>query len=51
VITELVESGLEARERERDRLFEVAERLTTSRDRDEQKQSKDELPPSLRRER
>ena len=43
VITELIESGLEAREQQRRRFFELAERLTSSRDRDEQRQLKDDL--------
>ena len=43
VIVELIESGLEAREQERRRFFELAERLTRSTDPDEQKRLKDEL--------
>ena len=43
VITELIESGLEARDQERRRFFELAERLTSSSDRDEQRRLKDEL--------
>ena len=43
VIAELIESGLEARERERRRFFELAERLTQASDPSEQQQLKDEL--------
>ena len=43
VISELIESGLEAREQERRRFFELTERLMSSSDRDEQKKLKDEL--------
>ena len=39
----LIESGLEAREREKKRFFEVAERLTRSRDAGDQKRLKEEL--------
>lgn len=43
VIVDLIESGLEAREREKKRFFEVADRLARSRDTEEQKRLKDEL--------
>ncbi len=43
VIAELVESGLEVRERERARFFELADRLTRSTDSAEQKRLKKEL--------
>lgn len=43
VIVELIESGLEAREREKKRFFEVAERLASSRDAGDQKRLKEEL--------
>ncbi len=43
VIVDLIESGLEAREREKKRFFEVADRLARSRDAEEQKRLKDEL--------
>lgn len=43
VIVGLVESGLDARERERKRFLELADRLARSRDREEQKRLKDEL--------
>ena len=43
VIIDLIESGLEAREREKKRFFEVADRLAHSRDVEEQKRLKDEL--------
>lgn len=43
VITELIESGLEAREQERRRFFELAQRLTSSKEPEEQRQLKNEL--------
>ena len=43
VIAELVESGLEAQDTERDRFLRLADRLTRSKDRVEQEQLKEEL--------
>lgn len=43
VIVDLIESGLEAREREKRAFFELAERLTKSSSAAEQKQIKEEL--------
>jgi predicted DNA-binding protein len=43
VIVELIESGLEARMQEKKRFFELADRLTLSRDPDEQKRLKKDL--------
>lgn len=43
VIAELVETGLDAEERERERFLEIADRLTRSDDPAEQKQLKEEL--------
>ena len=43
VLVELIESGLEAREQERKRFFELADRLVESRDPEEQKRAKEEL--------
>lgn len=43
VIVELIETGLAARERERARFLELADRLTASRSRAEQKRLKAEL--------
>ncbi|HUL42710.1 MAG TPA: hypothetical protein VLV32_12540 [Burkholderiales bacterium] len=43
IIVELIESGIEAREWERKRFFELADRLARSRDTAEQKRLKDEL--------
>ena len=43
VLADLVESGLEAREREKQRFFEIAERLALTKDRDEQARLKEEL--------
>jgi predicted DNA-binding protein len=43
VIIELIESGLEAREREKTHFFEVADRLARSRDAGDQKRLKNEL--------
>lgn len=42
-IIDLIESGLEAQERERQRFFELADRLTQSDDAGEQKRLKEEL--------
>lgn len=43
VLVELIESGLEARERERQRFFELADRLASSGDPEEQSSLKEEL--------
>jgi hypothetical protein len=43
VIAELVESGLDAHEQERKRFFDLADRLTHSADREEQRRLKEEL--------
>src|SRR5437773_1354921 len=43
VLVELIESGLEAKEKERARFFELAERLTRAKDSAEQAQLKEEL--------
>lgn len=43
IIVDLIESGIEARERERKRFFELADRLARSRDTDEQKRLKEEM--------
>jgi hypothetical protein len=43
VIVELIETGLEAREREKEIFFELADRLTHTTDRSEQKRLKEEL--------
>jgi predicted DNA-binding protein len=43
IIVDLIESGIEARERERKRFFELADRLARSSDADEQKRLKEEL--------
>ncbi len=43
VIVELIESGLEAKEREKIAFFELADRLTHCSDRAEQKRLKEEL--------
>jgi hypothetical protein len=43
VIAELVESGLQAQEAERDRFLQLADRLTSSRDAGEQERIKEEL--------
>jgi predicted DNA-binding protein len=43
IIVELVESGIEAREQERKRFFELADRLALSRDADDQNCLKAEL--------
>ncbi len=43
ILVGLIESGLEAQEGERRRFFELADRLTQSRDKDEQNRLKKEL--------
>ena len=43
VVVDLVEAGLDTRERERNRFFELADRLAHSRDPEEQKRLKEEL--------
>jgi hypothetical protein len=43
VIAELVESGLQAQDAERDRFLQLADRLIRSKDRAEQQQIKEEL--------
>ena len=43
VIADLIESGLDAREQEKKRFFEFADRLSRSRDPEEQERLKDEL--------
>ena len=43
IIVELIESGIEAREQEKKRFIELADRLTRSRDRKEQARLKEEL--------
>jgi metal-responsive CopG/Arc/MetJ family transcriptional regulator len=43
VIADLIESGLDAREQEKKRFFDFADRLSRSRDPDEQKRLKEEL--------
>jgi metal-responsive CopG/Arc/MetJ family transcriptional regulator len=43
VIVDLIESGLEAKEREKAAFFELADRLAHTSDRAEQKQLKEEL--------
>lgn len=43
VIVDLIESGLDAREQEKNRFFELADRLSHSRDPEEQKQLKEAL--------
>jgi ribosomal protein L1 len=43
VIVDLIESGLDAREQEKKRFFELADRLARSRDPEEQKRLKEEL--------
>jgi hypothetical protein len=43
IIVELIESGLDAKEQERKRFFELADRLTRSRDPEEQDRIKEEL--------
>ena len=43
VIVDLIESGLDAKEQEKKRFLELADRLARSRDPEEQKRLKDEL--------
>ena len=43
IIVDLIESGLEAKEQERKRFFELADRLARSRDPEEQDRIKEEL--------
>ena len=43
ILVELIESGLEAREQERKRFFELADRLARSRNPEEQSRLKEEL--------
>jgi len=43
IIVDLIEAGLDAREREKKRFFELADRLARSRDSEEQKRLKEEL--------
>jgi len=43
IIVDLIEAGLDAREREKKRFFELADRLARSRDPEEQKRLKEEL--------
>ena len=43
VIVDLIESGLEAREREKEEFFELADRLTRSSEPSEQKRLKEDL--------
>ena len=43
IIVDLIESGIEAREQEKRRFFELADRLARSSDADEQKRLKEEL--------
>ena len=43
ILIELIESGLEAREQEKKRFFELADRLARSRDPEEQGRLKEEL--------
>ena len=43
IIVELIESGIEAREQEKKRFFELADRLAHSRDSEDQKRLKAEL--------
>ena len=43
ILVELIESGLEAREQERKRFFELADRLRQTRDPKEQSRLKEEL--------
>jgi hypothetical protein len=43
IIVDLIESGLEAREQEKMRFFELADRLARSRDPEEQKHLKEQL--------
>ena len=43
IIADLIESGLDARDQEKKHFFELAERLSRSRDPEEQKRIKEEL--------
>jgi len=43
IIVDLIESGIEAREQEKKRFFELADRLAKSRDAEDQKRLKEEL--------
>ena len=43
IIVDLIESGIQAREWEKNRFFELADRLARSSDAEEQKQLKEEL--------
>ncbi|MGH2361051.1 MAG: hypothetical protein ACRDGM_11005 [bacterium] len=43
IIVELIEAGLEAREQERKRFFDLTDRLAHTRDPEEQKRVKEEL--------
>jgi len=43
VVVDLIEAGLEAREREKKRFFDLADRLAHSDDRKEQQRLKEEL--------
>ena len=43
IIVDLIESGIEAREQERKRFFELADRLADSRNAEDQKRLKEEL--------
>ena len=43
IIVDLIESGIESREQEKKRFFEIADRLTRSRDAEEQTRLKEEL--------
>ncbi len=43
VIVELIETGLDAREQEKKHFFDLADRLTRSRDPEEQKRLKEDL--------
>jgi len=43
IIVDLIESGLEAKEQERKRFFELTDRLVRSRDPEEQDRMKEEL--------
>ena len=43
IIVDLIESGIKARERERKRFFDLADRLARSRDTEEQKRLKEEM--------
>ena len=43
IIVDLIESGIKAREQEKKRFFELADRLAQSRDAEDQKRLKEEL--------